>query len=81
MFQGNYSVFCAKFKSDLKFAQNLRDGSLFNPQGKHVALGGSCQAENIFRTDAAEKNFENMLQFLNRQSNGKIRFNFDVTYG
>ena len=34
-----------------------------------------------FRTHAAEKNFESMLQLLNRRSNGKIRFNFDVTYG
>ena len=33
------------------------------------------------RTDEAEDNFEAMLQYLNRKSNGSIRFNFDVTYG
>ena len=34
-----------------------------------------------FRTDEAEENFEAMVRFLNRRSNGNIRFNFDVTYG
>lgn len=34
-----------------------------------------------FRTDEAEENFEAMVRFLNRRSNGDIRFNFDVTYG
>ncbi|MBQ7208733.1 MAG: hypothetical protein IJS01_13120 [Lentisphaeria bacterium] len=33
------------------------------------------------RTNAAEENFESMLRYLNRKSQGKIRFNLDVTYG
>ncbi len=33
------------------------------------------------RSSVSEENFESMLRLLNRKSQGKIRFNFDVTYG